>query len=309
MELPQNYKAFGRNLPTFAEMKNDNLIKWSLFVVLCLTWGSSFILMKEGLKSLNPFQVASIRILCAGVLLMPLLNKAYKEVPKQMIRPIILSGFLGTFFPAFLFCIAQTKIDSSIAGIMNALTPIFAVGIGTAFFKLRIGWVKWMGMILGFAGMLILLLGGIHSINTTYLGYTGFVLLATICYGLNVNVVNQYLKEIGPLNIAVIAFTALVIPTSIILVSTGYFTDPNLISGSWTKATSASMLLGIMGTGVASIAFYALVKRAGPVFASMVTYGIPLVAIGWGILAGESITAVQISGMVVILLGVRLANK
>ena len=308
MELRQNYKAFDWNLPTFAGMKNDNLIKWSLFVVLCLTWGSSFILMKEGLKSLNPYQVASIRILFAGILLLPLLKKAYREVPKHMIRPIILSGFLGTFFPAYLFCIAETRIDSSLAGIMNALTPIFAVGIGTAFFKLRIGWIKWMGMLLGFAGMIILLLGG-HTINTTYLGYTSFVLLATICYGLNVNVVNQYLKEIGPLNIAVIAFTALVVPTSIILVSTGYFTDPNLISGHWTRAMLASMLLGIMGTGVASIAFYALVKKAGPVFASMVTYGIPLVAIGWGVLAGESITAIQVTGMLVILLGVRLANK
>lgn len=290
-------------------MKNDNLIKWSLFLVLCLTWGSSFILMKTGLKSLNAYQVASIRILCAGILLMPLLKKAYQEVPKQMFRPIILSGFLGTFFPAYLFCIAETKIDSSLAGIMNALTPIFAVGIGTAFFKLRIGWVKWLGMTMGLGGMIILMIGGEQHINTTYLGYSSFVLLATVCYGLNINIVNQYFKEIGPLNIAVIAFTALVIPSSIILVATGYFTDPRLVSGEWTNATLASLLLGIMGTGVASIVFYALVRKAGPVFASMVTYGIPLVAIGWGVFAGESITALQIAGMAVILLGVRLANK
>ncbi|MFN5423630.1 MAG: DMT family transporter [bacterium] len=309
MELDQNNKALEGNLPTFTGMNNQNLIKWLLFLLLCMTWGSSFILMKEGLKSLNPYQVASVRVLFAGILLTPLLKKAYKEVPTHMIRPIILSGFLGTFFPAYLFCIAQTKVDSSIAGIMNALTPIFTVGIGTAFFKLRLSWVKWMGMFLGFLGMSVLLIGGIHTINFTYIGYTGFVLLATICYGLNVNVVNHYLKEIGPLNIAVIAFTALVIPSLIILIATGYFTDPELLSRNWTKATLASMLLGILGTGVASIAFYALVKRAGPIFASMVTYGIPLVAIGWGLFAGESITAIQIAGMAVILLGVRLANK
>ena len=265
--------------------------------------------MKAGLTSLSPYQVASIRILSAGILLTPLLRKAYKEVPRHMVRPIILSGFLGTFFPAYFFCLAQTKIDSSLAGILNALTPIFAVGIGTAFFKLRIGWIKWLGMFFGFAGMTILLLGGTQIISTTYLGYTSFVLLASICYGLNVNVVNHYLKEIGPLNIAVIAFTALVVPTSIILALTGYFTDPHLMNGSWTRSTSASILVGLLGTGVASIAFYALVKKAGPVFASMVTYGIPLVAIGWGIVAGESITAIQIAGMVVILFGVRLANK
>ncbi len=309
MELNQNNKALGWNLTTFIWMNNQNLIKWSLFMLLCLTWGSSFILMKAGLKSLSPYQVASIRILCAGILLTPLIRKAYKEVPKHMIRPIILSGFLGTFFPAYLFCLAETKIDSSLVGIMNALTPIFVVAIGTAFFKLRIGWVKWMGMLLGFIGMAILLLGGIHTVNTTFLGYTSFVLLATVCYGLNVNVVNQYLKDIGSLNTAVIAFTALVIPSLIILTATGYFTETNLMSWNWTRATLASMLLGILGTGVASIAFYALVKKAGPVFASTVTYGIPLVAIGWGVLEGESITVIQMAGMVVILLGVRLANK
>ena len=309
MQLNQNKKALEGILTTFDGMKNDNLIKWSLFLLLCITWGSSFILMKAGLKSLNPYQVASIRILCAGILLTPLLVKAYKEVPRHMIRPIILSGFLGTFFPAYLFCIAETKIDSSLVGIMNALTPIFTVAIGTAFFKLRIAWIKWIGMFFGFAGMSILLFGGAHIISSTYLGYTSFVLIATMCYGLNVNVVNQYLKEIAPLNIAVIAFTALVIPTAIILAATGYFTDPNLTNGNWTTSTIASMLLGLLGTGVASIAFYALVKKAGPVFASMVTYGIPLVAIGWGALIGESMTVFQIAGMAVILIGVRMANK
>ena len=309
MELDQKNKALDRNLTTFAWMNNQNFVKWLLFFLLCLTWGSSFILMKAGLTSLNAFQVASIRVLFAGILLTPLIKKAYREVPKKMIRPIVLSGFLGTFFPAYLFCIAQTKVDSSIAGIMNALTPIFAVGIGSIFFQLKISWVKWMGMFLGFTGMLILLLGGINTISTTYIGYTGFVLLATICYGLNVNVINHYLKEIAPLNIAVIAFTTLIIPTSIILVATGYFTDAQTLSNEWTKATLASLLLGILGTGVATIAFYALVKKAGPVFASTVTYGIPLVAIGWGVLSGESITAIQIAGMGVILLGVRLANK
>lgn len=290
-------------------MKNQNLIKWLLFLLLCVTWGSSFILMKAGLTSLSPYQVASIRILCAGILLMPLVRKAYKEVPKDVIKPIIFSGFLGSFFPAYLFCIAETRIDSSLVGIMNALTPIFTVAIGTAFFKLRIGWTKWIGMFFGFIGMSILLFGGIQTINSTYVGYTSFVLLATICYGLNVNLVNQYLKAIAPLNIAVIAFTALAIPSAIILTATGYFVDPNLMNGNWTNSTLASLLLGFLGTGVASIAFYALVKKAGPFFASMVTYGIPLVAIGWGLVAGESITAIQIAGMAVILFGVRMANK
>jgi drug/metabolite transporter (DMT)-like permease len=265
--------------------------------------------MKTGLETLSPYQVASLRILFTGLVMLPLLPRALKTVPKEMIRPIILSGFLGSFFPAFLFSLAQTKIDSSLAGILNSLTPIFTVAIGTMFFKLKIGWIKWAGMITGFAGMMVLLLGNTKGISLNYLGYAFFVILATIFYGLNVNVVNQLLRNTQPLHVATIAFSALTIPTLIILVITGYFSDPNLLNGTWTQGTIAAATLGIMGTGVASVLFYSLVSKAGPVFASTVTYGIPFVAIGWGLIFGEQISLIQVVGMCVILIGVRLANK
>jgi drug/metabolite transporter (DMT)-like permease len=164
-------------------------------------------------------------------------------------------------------------------------------------------------MILGFTGMLVLLLGNSRGISFEYLGYTLFVLLATIFYGLNVNVVNQLLQNTKPLYVATIAFTALIIPTVIILFVTGYFTDANLWNGNWTQGTLAAATLGIMGTGVASVLFYTLVRKAGPVFASTVTYGIPVVAIGWGLVYGEQITLLQVLGMAIILVGVRLANR
>jgi drug/metabolite transporter (DMT)-like permease len=283
-------------------------MKWLLFIVLCLIWGSSFVLMKAGLEALSPFQVASIRIIFAGIFMLPFAKKAYSEVPKEVIRPIIISGFLGTFFPAYFFCIAQTKIDSSLAGILNALTPLATIAIGTTFFNMKLGWTKWLGMILGFAGMLVLLLNGNKDISFQYVGYALFVVIATLCYGLNVNVVSKYLHNAAPMQIATIAFTSLIIPTLIILASTGYFTDPRLLNGEWTSGTISAAVLGINGTGVASVTFYVLMKKAGPVFASMVTYGIPFVAIAWGISTGETITAMQMAGMVIILLGVKLAN-
>jgi drug/metabolite transporter (DMT)-like permease len=283
-------------------------MKWLLFIVLCLIWGSSFVLMKAGLEALSPFQVASIRIIFAGIFMLPFAKKAYSEVPKEVIRPIIISGFLGTFFPAYFFCIAQTKIDSSLAGILNALTPLASIAIGTTFFNMKLGWTKWLGMILGFAGMLVLLLNGNKDISFQYVGYALFVVIATLCYGLNVNVVSKYLHNAAPMQIATIAFTSLIIPTLIILASTGYFTDPRLLNGEWTSGTISAAVLGIIGTGVASVTFYVLMKKAGPVFASMVTYGIPFVAIAWGISTGETITAMQMAGMVIILLGVKLAN-
>ncbi|MEY4627892.1 MAG: hypothetical protein RLZZ595_218 [Bacteroidota bacterium] len=288
---------------------NFSRMKWLLFISLCLIWGSSFILIAEGLETMSPYQVASIRIIFAGICFLPLLGKAIKETPKEALKPIIISGFLGTFFPAYFFCIAQTKIDSSLAGILNALTPIFTIAIGTFFFQLKIGWLKWMGIFIGFVGMLITNLGGPHGINFDHLAYSLFVLLATIFYGLNVNVVNKYVQNVAPLHIATIAFTFLIVPTLVVLAITGYFTDPNLTNGVWTKGTLIAGLLGVINTGVASVIFYNLMKKAGPVFASTVTYIIPFVALGWGIYAGEIVTAVQLVGMAIILVGVRLANK
>jgi drug/metabolite transporter (DMT)-like permease len=290
-------------------MNKNNLVKWALFFLLALIWGSSFILMKEGLKGLNAYQVASLRIFSAGIILLPFLGKALKAVPKKKFAPIILSGFLGTFFPAFFFCIAETKIDSSLAGVLNALTPICTLAIGMAFFKLKIGWLKWVGMLLGLCGMVILLLGGSQQISANYLGYTLFVLLATVCYGLNVNVANRYFQEFSPLHIVTIAFTALIIPTVFILAFTGFFSNIDINNQVWIKSASSSILLGVGGSCLASVIFYTLLKKAGPVFASMVTYGIPFVAFFWGFIAGEAVTLIQLSGLVVILLGVRMVNK
>jgi drug/metabolite transporter (DMT)-like permease len=284
-------------------------MKWMLYFLLCLIWGSSFILMKEGLEAINPYHLALIRIISARTIMLPLAFQAYRTVPRNMIIPIILSGFLGTFIPSFCFTIAQTKVDSSLAGIMNSLTPIFTVAIGAIFFQLKISSLKWIGMILGFTGMLILVLGNTASINTEHISYSLFIILATICYGMNVNVITRFVKDAAPMHVAAIAFTSLIIPGLIILAATGFFADPQLINGSWNSGIMAAATLGIVNTGLASVIFYLLVKKAGPVFSSTVTYGIPFVAIGWGLLDKEPITVFQVMAMLVILLGVRLANK
>lgn len=282
---------------------------WILYFLLCLIWGSSFILMKEGLEAINPYHLALIRIISAGTIMLPLAFQAYRKVPRNMIIPIILSGFLGTFIPSFCFTLAQTKVDSSLAGIMNSLTPIFTVAIGAVFFQLKISSLKWMGMFLGFAGMMILVLGNTGSINTEHISYSLFIILATICYGLNVNVITRFVKDAAPMHVAAIAFTSLIIPGLIILAATGFFSAPQLINGNWNSGILAAATLGIVNTGLASVIFYLLVKKAGPVFSSTVTYGIPFIAIGWGILDKEPITVYQVMAMLIILVGVRLANK
>ncbi len=285
----------------------DKLINWGIFIALSIIWGSSFILMKEGMHALSAYQVASIRILSAGLVLTPFALKALKQVPRNKWLLVILSGLLGNFFPAYLFCIAETEIDSSLAGILNALTPMFTILVGISFFQLKASSTKILGVIIGFVGLCLLMLSG-KEVSFNNLSYAGLVLLATLFYGINVNMVGRYMKEVGSLNIASLAFVFLIIPSSIILYTTGYL-NMALLDSSVLKATSASFVLGVLGTAFASIIFYMLVKRAGTLFASMVTYGIPFIAVFWGLLDGEQITLLQVGCLGVILCGVYLVNK
>jgi len=262
--------------------------------------------MKEGMQVLSPFQVAALRILSAGAVLIPFTYRALKQVPKNKLGLVALSGIIGSFIPAFLFCLAETKIDSALAGILNALTPFFTILVGIVFFQLKAERKKIIGIIIGFIGLLLLFAGN-GNIDFKNVSFSSLIFIATILYGLNVNMVGKHMHGIGSTNIATVAFVILIIPCIFILYFTGYFSLP-LGNKEILLSTAASAVLGIMGTAVASILFYMLIKRAGTVFSSMVTYGIPFVAVFWGLLLNEQITIWQVIGLTVILFGVYLAN-
>lgn len=285
----------------------QSLINWLVFIAIAIVWGSSFILMKEGLKALDPFQVASLRMVSAGLILVPAGLRHLPKLPRRKIGYILLSGLLGSFFPAFLFCIAETKLSSSYAGFLNTLTPIFTLLIGIFFFQAKFSKSRMPGVFIGFAGMIILFLaqGNSGSFN---LFFSSLIVLATILYAWNVNLVSRHLRDIPSLVIVAVAFTLLFIPSLSVLISTGYF-GMNLTSNELLRASSASAILGIFGTATASLLFYILLKRAGTLFSSMVTYSIPFVALFWGLLAGEPITMLHIAGLAVILIGVYTTNR
>jgi len=287
--------------------KNTSLIHWGLFIILSIIWGSSFILMKEGMKHLSAYQVASLRLLSAGLVLMPFALKTISSFPRKDFPLVVLSDLLGTGIPAYLFCIAETRLDSGFAGILNALTPIFTIVIGAIFFQSQLPLKKWTGVIIGFTGLVLLLISGKQGVKINNLDYAFLIIIATICYGVNVNLVSRYLKHIPSLSIAAVAFSVLTIPSFIILLFTGYFKLAG--SDGFIYSTSASSILGIFGTAIASVLFYMLMKRAGMLFASMVTYGIPFVALIWGFLAHETIAPLQILCLGLILVGVWRANK
>jgi drug/metabolite transporter (DMT)-like permease len=140
------------------------------------------------------------------------------------------------------------------------------------------------------------------------LSYASLVLLATLFYGINVNIVGRYMQQLGSINVASIAFAFLIIPSSLILYYTGYFnndfTNPIVL-----KSLFASGVLGVIGTSIATILFYYLVKQSGMLFGSMVTYGIPVVAVAWGIMDGENLSILQIACLGLILFGVWIVNR
>jgi drug/metabolite transporter (DMT)-like permease len=282
------------------------LINWVLFIALSVIWGSSFILMKEGMNVLTPYQVAALRIGSAGLVLLPFIIKAWKQIPKNKVVAVLLSGVVGNFIPAFLFCIAEVRVDSAIAGILTALTPLFTIIIGVLFFNVQAGSQKIVGVVIGFMG-LILLFAGDEKIDFKNIAYSLLILIATILYGININFVGKHLKEIGSLNIASVALGLLIIPCVAILFYTGYFhfqfTQKNFL-----LSTSASCLLGVIGTAVATILYYQLLKKAGALFATMVTYAIPIVAVLLGLLRNEKITAQIILSLLIIIAGVYVVN-
>jgi drug/metabolite transporter (DMT)-like permease len=282
-------------------------INWLVFALLSLVWGSSFVLIKEGLRSFSPYQVASLRMLFAGLVLVPFAIKALPQIPKEKMGLVLISGVAGNFIPAFLFCIAETQIDSSLAGILNSLTPLFTILVGISFFKVQTNITKIIGVIIGFIGLCFLFAAG-KDMSMRNMSYAGLVLMATLFYGINVNMVGRYLQNIGALNIASVAFSFLVLPSAAILFFTGYLNN-NFTNQTVIQSTLASAVLGIVGTSLASILFYYLIKRAGVIFGSLVTYGIPIVAVCWGMVYGEKITPMQYVWMGVILIGVFIANR
>lgn len=284
------------------------LINWLLFAALALIWGSSFVLMKTGLKALTAYQVAALRMLSGGLVLLPLAARAIRTVPANKRGIVIISGFLGSFFPAFLFCIAETRIDSALAGMLNALTPLFTIAIGALFFQLQISLLKVLGVLTGFVGLCLLFIAR-GEVDVSSLGYASLVVLATVCYALNVNLVAKHLTGIRAVHIAAFAFACLIPPSTYVLWKTGYFSAIEYRDTTWLAATGAACVLGAIGTALASIIFYLLVKRAGTLFASLVTYGIPFVAIAWGLLYGELVSLAELACLLLILSGVYLVNK
>jgi len=291
-------------------MKNPNaLISWLILSVLVLVWGSSFILIKKSLEYFTGSEVGILRIVITFLFLLPLSIKSLKNTPKRLYFLLFVSGVIGSLFPAFLFAIAETRISSSLAGTLNSLTPLFTLITGILFFKLRTRPYNVVGVFIGLAGAVGLIYATSGVDLGTGVAYSLLVIIASICYALNVNLVKFFFKDIGSTDITTLTFFFIGIPALFYLL---FFTAiPHKLiyqSQSWTGLGYMS-ILSVAGTGLALIIFNYLIKISTPVFASSVTYVIPVVAILWGVVDGETFKWTYLFWVVLILTGVFLVNK
>jgi drug/metabolite transporter (DMT)-like permease len=286
-------------------MSDPKKTGWFLFFVLALLWGSSFILMKEGAKELTGWQIGAVRIFSAALVFLPFAIVAIRKLPASKLPLIILTGVLGNLFPAFLFGIAiQREIESSLAGILNSLTPLFVILIGALFFGKKVAAKKVTGVLIGFLGLLLLSLSR-GPVTLSEAGFTLLILLATLFYGLNVNLITTYLKGIDPFQMATVSIAFLLLPTLVVL----YLNPVSFSTPALRQSVAACAALGILSSAIATALYYLLIKKAGGLFASLVTYAVPVVAIFWGVLFGEQIGPLQVGCLGIILGGVYLANR
>ena len=286
-------------------LAKDN--KWLLLVVLSLIWGSSFILIKRGLVGLNPYQLGSLRIIFAAAFLLIIGFKSLAKIPIDKWKFIILTACLGTFFPVFLFAYAQTEIKSSVSGILNSLTPLYTMILGALAFGFSFRRNQIIGLVLGLSGCLILVVNGSSLQGHSNYFCITLVVIATICYALNVNLLKKYLSDVSPLSISTGNFAVLLIPAIVILFGSGF--TAVMTQTAVQHSVLFIMILGVLGTGVANILYFQLVQITSPLTASSVTYFIPIVAMSWGILDGELLNPLQFLGAFVILVGVYMATR
>ena len=293
---------------TSAPKLSVGFISWIILLFLGIVWGSSYVLIKKGLVAFNPVQLACLRVSLSGLAFLPMYIIYRKKVDWSKWRSLLIVGLSGTFIPAFLFALAQTKLSSSVTGVLGSLTPLNTVLIAVLFFGLRAKRNEWIGVLLGLIGALVLVVFGTELSIKGSIWSGLLVFIATACYALSSNTVKAKLQDMNALALSSAAFL-LIVPIAIALLPVVGIQDVMSTHPEAWKALGYITLLSLGGTVLASILFFYLVQITNPIFASTVSYLIPMIAMFWGRLDGELINITQIGGMCIILIGVYLTRQ
>lgn len=281
---------------------------WFLLLLLSLIWGSSFILIKEGLVAFSAEQSAALRVSIAFLFMLPFLFKNFKKLPKEKIKFIIIVGVIGNLIPALLFALAEKELESSVTGMLNGLTPLFALMIAVYIFSYKIKYFQIIGILIGFAGTIILSLvntsGNFGSLNI----YALLVVTATLCYAISLNIIAVHLNEVSAITVSSLAL-ATIGPVSLIYLLSTDFISLMISHPAAMKSFTAILILGVVGTAIGIMLYTRLIQTTSVFFAGIVTYLIPVVAVFWGLMYGEKIFALHFAGLLLILTGVYFVNK
>ncbi len=281
-------------------------IQWVWLIALAFIWGSSFILIKHGLEVYNPPQVAAYRMFFAGIVLLPLAYKNLKWLKTKKWMVILSVAFIGNGIPAYLFALGQTHISSTLAGLLNSITPIATLIVGYLIFKTQYHKINFVGLFLGMIGAVGLILSANGQVDGSLFGSL-LIVLAGIMYAFNLNIIKHKLVEVHAIAITSLSFL-MTLPAAIALLTFEGFGPKSADIPFFNASLLAIFVLALFSSAIAVIGFNMLVKHTSAVFASTVTYVIPVFAIMWGTLDGESIQLSQILWMIVIIGGIYLVT-
>ena len=282
--------------------------RWILLSVIAVTWGSSFILIKKSLFVFNSYEIGAFRVAVSGILLGYLGLSALRKMDRKSLFWVALTGFFGNFLPMYLFPIAQTRVSSSMAGILDSLVPVFVLILGYLFFGIKSKGLQYFGAIIGFLGAALLMYFSETTSQESQLGYALLVVLATACYGMSSLIIKEKLSHIPSVQLSGAVFGIWMVPSLFILFFSGFF-DHNFASSETVEALGYLSILTVFGTAIAMILYYKLIQKTSAVFASTVTYLLPLVAVIWGLLDGERFSLWYVIGGLLILWGIYLIKE
>ncbi len=293
--------------PVTTQEKAPTLMSWFVLLLLSIVWGSSYILIKKGLLAFAPEQLACMRISFSTLCFLPIFILRFSDIDWSKTKALLIVGGAGSFIPAFLFALAQTRLSSSLTGLLSSLTPLFTLLQAFILFKMPYSWAKILGVLMGLCGAVFLVYFG-QSGNSANFWYGGLVIIACFLYAYSANTVKASLQDMNPITLSAASFVLVGPPAILYLLSTDFIeiiqTHPQGLS-----SLGYICLLAFAGTVIASLLFFWLVQLTNAVFASTVSYLIPMVALGWGFLDGEPITIYHFLGMVLILFGVYISRK
>ena len=275
---------------------------WLALLILSLIWGTSYILMKKGLESFSPYQVGALRIVITFICLLPVALRHFHHLNKTNILSIIIIGLFGSVIPAFLFPLAETKISSSLAGMLNSLSPVFTLVFGITIYKRKAIGTQIAGVFLGLLGAAGLLYTGSFTFNL----YGLLVVLATILSGISSNEVSK-VKELNGIKITALSFFV-TSPLAIIYLLFSDLSVP-VHTENWVRNLSYIGILAVLGSAIALVIYYLLIRDTSPIFASSVTYFIPIVATLWGLADNEQFYSSMLISIIFIFAGVFIINR